>query len=115
MAVNQKYLDHVLEQLSDVPNFTHKKMFGGIGFFRDDSMWGAIMGEHDTLRLKADETTQAEFEAAGCSPFAMEMRGKPHTMPYWTLPPDLISNKKLLAEWVERAAVVASKPKKKKK
>lgn len=111
--VNQKYLEHVLEQLSDVPNFTHKKMFGGIGFFRDNAMWGAIMNEHDSLRLKADKTTEADFEAAGCSPWQMEMRGKPHTMPYWTLPQEVISDKKLLAEWVERAATVAAQTKKK--
>lgn len=113
MPVKQEYLDYVLGQLSAVPDFTHKKMFGGIGFFRGDAMWGAIMSEGDTLRLKVDHINQAEYEAAGMEPFYMEKMGR--SMPYWTVPDDVIRDKTKLAAWVEAAAAVAERGKKKKK
>jgi DNA transformation protein and related proteins len=115
MAVKQAYLDYLLEQLSEVEDFNHKKMFGGIGFFRGDAMWGAVMGGTDTFRLKVDEANLAAFEAAGSTPFEMEMRGKPHTMPYWNVPEHVVADKTKLAEWVEAAVEVAERTKKKKK
>lgn len=114
MPVNQTYLNQVLDQLAEVEDFTHKKMFGGIGFFRDGAMWGAIMGEHDTFRLKVDAENQAPYEEAGSSPFEMEMRGQTRSMPYWTVPEHVFADKKLLAEWVEIAADAAVQAKKKK-
>ncbi len=115
MAVKKEYLDYLLEQLPEVEDFTYKKMFGGIGFFRNDAMWGAIMSDGDTFRLKVDEANQAAFEAVGSSPFEMEMRGKPHTMPYWTVPEHIVADKSKLAEWVEGAVEVAVRSKKRKK
>ncbi len=115
MAVNQNYLDHILDQLSEVEEFTHKKMFGGIGFFRGDAMWGAIMGGGDTLRLKADDANQADFEAVGSTPFEMDMKGRKHTMPYWSVPEHIVEDKSKLADWVEKAVEVAERTKKRKK
>ncbi|MEK7256697.1 MAG: TfoX/Sxy family protein [Bacteroidota bacterium] len=115
MAVNQSYLNYVIGQLSEVPDFTWKKMFGGVGFFRGDAMWGAIMSDGDTFRLKVDATNQAVFEAAGSSPFAMEMKGKQMSMPYWTVPEHVVADPTKLSEWVEVAAQVAERKKKKKR
>lgn len=114
MAVKQAYLDYVLEQLSEVEDFSYKKMFGGIGFFRGDAMWGAIMGEKDSLRLKVDDANRAAFEGVGSSPFSMEMKGKTIVMPYWDVPEHVISDKSKLADWVVAAMEVAERTKKKK-
>lgn len=113
MPVKQDYLDYVLGQLSGVPDFTYKKMFGGIGFFRGDAMWGAIMNEGDTLRLKVDDSNRAAFEAAGMEPFYMEKMQR--AMPYWTVPREVVADKAQLAAWVELAAAVAARDKKKQK
>ncbi|MCF8243654.1 MAG: TfoX/Sxy family protein [Saprospiraceae bacterium] len=115
MAVKKEYLDYVLGQLSEVENFTHKKMFGGIGFFRGEFMWGALMGETDVLRLKVDESNKADFEAVGSTPFSVMMKGKLRTMTYWSLPEYIIADKSRLADWVEKATLVAERTKKKKK
>jgi DNA transformation protein len=113
MPVKQEYLDYILGQLSEVPDFTYKKMFGGIGFFRGDAMWGAIMNETDTFRLKVSDNNQAVYEAAGMEPFMMEKMNR--SMPYWTVPVDVIADKNILAEWVETAAQDAEQRKAKKK
>jgi DNA transformation protein len=113
MPVKQEYLDYILKQLSEVHDVTYKKMFGGIGFFRGDAMWGAIMNEHDSFRLKVDENDQAPYEEAGMEPFLMEKAGR--TMPYWTVPKEVIEDKQKLTEWVETAAVSATHKKLKKK
>ncbi len=88
-------------------------MFGGIDFFRGDAMWGAIMNEADSLRLKVDDTNRAAFEAAGMEPFYMEKMQR--SMPYWTVPRAVLADKAQLATWVEQAAAVAARDKKKKK
>ena len=110
MPVKQEYLAYVLEQLSDVPDFTYKKMFGGIGFLRGDAMWGAIMNESDPFRLKVGEHNRAAFEAAGMTPFRMEKMQR--EMPYWTVPAEVLADKKILAAWVEEAASAAVQKKK---
>jgi TfoX/Sxy family transcriptional regulator of competence genes len=33
MAYSEDYLNFVIDQLSEVGDFEHKKMFGGVGFF----------------------------------------------------------------------------------
>lgn len=114
MAVNQTYLNYLLGQLSEVEDFTCKKMFGGMGFFSGDGMWGAIIGNNDTLGLKVDETNQARFEKAGMRPFEMEKRGKQITLSYWTVPEDVVADRAKLADWVAAAAEVAKRKKKKK-
>ncbi len=115
MAVKKEYLDYVIGQLSEVENFTHKKMFGGIGFFRGDAMWGAIMGENDVLRLKVDDSNKADFESVGSTPFSMMVKGKLRTMTYWGLPEYIIADKSRLSEWVGKAALVAERSKKRRK
>ncbi len=115
MAVKKEYLDYVIGQLSEVDNFTHKKMFGGIGFFRGDAMWGAVMGENDILRLKVDDSNKADFEAVGSTPFSVMMKGKLRTMTYWGVPEHIITDKSRLADWVEKAVSVAERTKRKKK
>jgi TfoX/Sxy family transcriptional regulator of competence genes len=43
MAYSENYLNFVIDQLSEFGDFEHKKMFGGIGFFKDGKMFAGIM------------------------------------------------------------------------
>lgn len=105
MAVNENYLNFVLDQLSEIQNFTFKKMFGGVGFFREGKMFGAIMG--GTFRLKADDQTKTDFEAHGME--AYHNKGKGKGMPYWEVPAEIMEDKDQLKVWVEKACEVALK------
>jgi DNA transformation protein len=67
VAVSKAYADQVCELLSFVPGLRVRRMFGGMGVFCDDMMFGLIAG--DELYLKADGENRSQFEAEGCAPF----------------------------------------------
>ena len=59
-------------------------MFGGHGLYVDELFIAIVTG--DALFLKADETTEPAFVAAGCRMFEYEARGKTMKMHYWSVP-----------------------------
>jgi DNA transformation protein len=89
-------------------------MFGGAGIFADGTMIGLII--RDTIYLKADETSVADFEREGSKPFSY-MRGKgarrktQAVLSYWQLPERLYDDPEELAGWAERAFAIATKKK----
>ena len=103
MAVNEDFLRFIIDQLSDSGPFETKKMFGGIGFFKDGHMFGMIGG--DKFRLKVDETNQKDFEDLGMKPYHDMTKKK--GMPYWEVPVDVLENKTLIKKWVNKAFAVA--------
>lgn len=107
-------LDPFLEDLfQPVPGTRFKRMFGGIGIFRDELMFGLVA--YDVLHLKADEQTIPAFEAEGCGPFVYEGKGRTTTMPYWRVPERLFDEPEEFAEWAEAAFAVAVRAAKSKK
>ena len=90
---------------------TIKRMFGGKGVYH----MGRIVAVEvsDEMLLKADEVSAPEFEAAGARRWAYEGRkGKPVSMPYWSIPDDAFDDPDIMARWVRlayEAAVRAEK------
>ena len=111
MAVDQDYLDYIVEQLSEFGDFQHKKMFGGVGFFREKIFFAGIMD--GVFRLKANESNIPDFEKYDMKPWAA--KGRKMTMPYWEVPEEIVADKLKLAEWTQRAFQVATEAKSKKK
>jgi len=61
-----------------------RRMFGGHGLYVDDLFVAIIaMGR---LYLKADDTTRAQFEGAGCEPFEYSAKDRSVTLGYWSAP-----------------------------
>lgn len=108
MAVSDSYLELVLDQLSEFGNVDTKKMFGGVGLFRDGLMFGKIGG--DTFRLKVDESNKDDFEKKGMKPYYSEKKKK--GMPYWEVPSDVFEDKTELAKWANKSFAAAQKAKK---
>jgi DNA transformation protein and related proteins len=108
MAIDQEYLDYIIDQLSEFGDFQHKKMFGGIGFFRGKIFFAGIM--NGVFRLKADETNIQDFEAHGMGPWKIE--GRNMTMSYYEVPEEIVSDKMKMAEWAAKAFEVALRAKK---
>ena len=107
-------IDPFLEDLfQPVPDVRFKRMFGGVGIFRDELMFGLVAD--DVLHLKADEQTIAAFEAEGCGPFVYEGKGRMTTMPYWRVPERLFDEPEEFAQWAEAAFAVALRVAKAKK
>lgn len=77
--------EHALELLADLGPLVAKRMFGGAGIMLDGMMIAVVFGE--TIYIKADEATEAAFEAAGSSVFTFQMKdGRTGRLRYWRLP-----------------------------
>ena len=102
MAVSKEYLEFLQDQLSDFGSYDVKRMFGGIGLFRDGLMFAIIAS--DVLYLKVDDRNRRDFEAAGMSPFGYERQGKAAALKsYYEVPADLLEDPHELAAWAMRA------------
>ncbi len=105
MPVSEDYLNFVIDQLSEVGEFTQKRMFGGVGFFHEARMFGAIMD--DIFRLKVNDGNREDFTSRGMGPHK-HGRG---TMPYYEVPVDVLENKTELAKWSKKAIILSKKKK----
>jgi len=111
MAVSEGYLEYILDQLSEFGEVDIKRMFGGVGIFKDGLMSAKIGG--DTFRLKVDETKAKGFEGRGMKPYYSEKKKK--GMPYWEVPVDVIKDRSKLAQWTNNSFAIAQKIAAKKK
>jgi DNA transformation protein len=106
MAASAEYLDFIKEQLSSFGPVTVRRMFGGAGIFRHGLMFALIAEE--TLYLKADHASQAEFEALSLPPFTYGTKGGKRTvMSYWRAPEACLEDRDELTEWAHKAFAAA--------
>jgi DNA transformation protein len=99
-------LDHCLELLGAVGRPRARRMFGGHGVYVDD-LFIAIIA-FDRLYLKADDTTRARFEAAGCQPFTYTRKGdETIALGYWTAPEEAMDSPGAMAPWARLAMAAA--------
>ena len=109
MAFSQDYLEFILEQFSEFGEVSYKKMFGGVGFYKQEIMFGGIMG--GTLHFKVDDTTRPNYLTAGMSSFFEHEKNKGKAK-YYEVPIDVIEDRTNLALWANQAVEVAKKSKK---
>ncbi len=108
MAVNEDYLNFILEQLSIFGEFYTKPMFGGVSFFKDGCMF-ALIG-HSSFYLRVTDSNRSDFESRGMTAFLATPEKK--GLPYWEVPIEVIEDKDELAKWANKAYDVALKAKK---
>jgi DNA transformation protein len=111
------HFNDLLEELfAPLGGVSLRRMFGGIGVFKEGIMFGLVAD--DVLYLKADDATTPAYEAEGRGPFVYQgSKGKPAAMPYWQVPDRLLDEPDEFQEWAAAAfdvAVRTAKPKKKK-
>lgn len=111
MAFNENDKDFIEEQLTAFGEVRSKRMFGGVGFFKNDLMFAMIGG--GKFRLKADETTIPDFEAHGMQPLYLDKYPNKPPMPYWEVPVSVLEDRDELAQWCAKAYAIAVKKKKK--
>lgn len=100
-----RFLDFVLDQLSGVRDLQAQPMFGGVGLYSGDLFFGLLAA--DVLYFKVDDTTRADYEAEGSTPFK-PYAGRPTTMGYYSVPTAILEDRAALAAWASRAVKVAS-------
>ncbi len=105
MAIDEQFFQFVLDQLAGIKDITFKRMFGGVGLFKDDLMFAKIGG--NTLRLKVDESNQQQFIDKGMKPYYSEKKKK--GMPYWEVPSEILENAENLTKWANQSIEIARK------
>jgi TfoX/Sxy family transcriptional regulator of competence genes len=99
MAYDEDLADRLRRALSEHPDLTERKMFGGIAFMLGGHMCCGVATEDVMLRVGPDA-----YEAALAEPHAREMdfTGKPMKGYVYVAPEGLASERDLKA-WVEKA------------
>ena len=101
MTASREFCEHLVDLLRTFGPVSIRRMFGGAGLYRDGVMFALVA--YDTLYLKADARTRADFERAGMGPFTYEGKNEPVTMSYFQAPPDAMEDGDLLSDWARRA------------
>lgn len=104
-GASESFQADVVARLDSIGGVTSRKMFGGFGLFHDGAMFGIISKQ--ALFFKVDESNLATYEKAG------SRQHRP--MPYYSVPPSVLTRKASLQKWARQAIVVAHAAKASKK
>ena len=105
------FAHYCCDLLASVGPCVAKRMFGGYGISTEGLTLAILadLGAGDVLWLKACDTSQATFEAAGCQRFTYAAKGKTMQMNYYSAPDDAMESAKLMAPWARLALEAALK------
>lgn len=98
MAYNEALAARIRARLSQVPDLTEKKMFGGVGFLVNGNMACGVNGVDMILRVGPEKYIQA---LAQPDTSVFDMTGKPMTG-WIKVKPDGIQDEHQLADWVQQ-------------
>ncbi len=100
MAVSDDQIAFALELLADLGPVTTRKMFGGVGFYSDGTIFAILMSD-GALHLKGAGAMPDRFEAAGWARWTYQRDGaeKPTAMPYWRVPEDVLEDPETACDW----------------
>lgn len=109
------FAQHCGELLASLGEVKARRMFLGWGLSVDGLTVAVIAW--DTLFLKADDTSEPLFVAAGCRVFEHTAKGVSRRMRYYTAPEEALESPAAMQPWARRAlqaALSAHRPARKK-
>ena len=110
MAVSDEFLDYIVDQLSMLGRVTIRRMFGGAGLYCEGRMFAVVAD--DVAYLKVDDSNRDDFVQAGSAPFnPYPEKAKTVVMSYYEIPPDILENRTVLAQWARRSLDIARRKK----
>ncbi|MHB8475280.1 MAG: TfoX/Sxy family protein [Steroidobacteraceae bacterium] len=110
MAVNEDLLKYVLEQLAGLGRVTARRMFGGVGLYHGERIFGLIFA--DTLYFKVDDSNRPDYEARGMGRFRPYADRPQMSMTYYEVPADALEDADECVMWARKSAAIApAKPK----
>lgn len=108
MSSSPEFAAHCVELFSPLGPARAKRMFGGQGFYVDDLFIGMAIEER--LYLKADDSSRAHYEAAGCEPFSYDTKdGRRVSLGFYTAPEEALESPMLMQPWARLAIQAALK------
>ena len=99
--LSSDYRDFILDRLSQVEDIMLRRMFGGLGLFKGNVMFG-ILSSMDGFYLWVDNINQPDFEALSVEPFRPNQGGE-MTMAYFQVPVEILDDPERLAIWADKA------------
>ena len=103
--------DRMIEQMEElfsvVDGVSVRRMFGGLGIFREGLMIALV--SNDILYMKADAETAPAYEAEGCGQWSYAAKSRVMPMPYWQLPERLYDEPEEFRTWALAAFDVAKR------
>lgn len=110
MAKQNEYVTYILEKLEPHGPIRARAMFGGFGIYYADVMF-ALIADNE-LYFRVDEETEKAFLRYESKRFIYDGMKKPVSLPYQTLPEEILENSQELPQWIETAYQTALKHKK---
>lgn len=107
-----QFLSYVRDQLRRWAPVEIRRMFGGHGVFRGNTMFALIHA--DVLYLRTDDGNRDDFAAAGMTAFTYERGAKTVSLGYHEVPADVLEDGENLAQWAARAFAAAERQAQKK-
>lgn len=96
MALNEEFINFVIDQLQGIGEFESKRMFGGLALLHQGSAFAKI--KHDKVWLKVDKINLADFEEQGMNQYTY---GKDNSrkLNFYEAPIEIIEDRDKLKEW----------------
>jgi DNA transformation protein len=106
MAVNEDLLKYVLEQLAGLSHVIARRMFGGVGLYHGERIFGLIFG--DTLYFKVDDSNRPDYEARGMGRFRPYADRPQLSMTYYEVPADALEDADECVMWARKSVAIAA-------
>lgn len=111
MAISSEFRA-LVEEMAEaaIGAVTVRRMFGGLGLFRDGLMFALVID--DMLYLKTGPDNAARFAEAGLEPFSYDSKIRRVVTSYARAPDDALEDPAILRDWAEgaiRAARLAAR------
>ena len=100
MAQPTDFVRYVCEHLAPLGQVSARSMFGGWGLYVDDQFCAIV--HRDTLYLRVDDMTRADFEARGCGPFK-PFPDKATILSYHEAPAEVFEDTAEMLAWGRKA------------
>ena len=106
MAVSDDFRQYVLEQLAGLGQVAPRPMFGCVGLYLGERIFGLIA--RDTLYFKADDSNRRDYESRGMDRFRPYADKPLQSMNYYAVPADVLEDADECVEWAGRCLRAAA-------
>lgn len=110
MAKDRDFNDYIVNDvMKDIPGITSRSMFGGWGIYQN-GIFFALISDCE-LYFKVDSANIEDYRKRGSHPFVYENKGRKMEMSYWLIPEEILEDRALLPEWIEKSIKAKSRKK----
>jgi DNA transformation protein len=106
MAVSDDFRQYVLEQLAGLGHVAPRPMFGCVGLYLGERIFGLIA--RDTLYFKVDDSNRRDYEARGMDRFRPYADKPLQSMNYYAVPADVLEDAEECVGWARKCPSVAA-------